>query len=283
MGVEAEDRLVVEASGLRALPSFDRAVRAYTLGVAKLREAPWLLNKLISHEVRFRVIGYLLYLHADRELFGPHGGATYGRLLETCQRREEVSPRVLKTVLALLQFAGFVEVRRDEQDRRVKLYKPTDRMFGFVRQWLDYAVRSLDVLQPQMRRTAMLGDDPGFIERFLVSGGRDHIDGGPVAGRMPKFVGFYGGREGASAVILAVMQSEFDGVPPPSRAVIARRFGVSKTQITKIVAEGVALGFFSIDPAGVPFSTAELREDYGRWISLELAFYARHMQPEPDV
>ena len=60
--------MVAEAAVLRASASFDQAVRAYTLGVAKLRESPWLLNKLISREVRFRVIGYLLYLHADRDL-----------------------------------------------------------------------------------------------------------------------------------------------------------------------------------------------------------------------
>ena len=274
-----EDRLVAEAAVLRTSASFDRAVRAYTLGVAKLRESPWLLNKLISREVRFRVIGYLLYLHADRALFGPNGGATYGRLLETCMRRREVSPRVLKTMLALLQLSGFVDVRRGEKDKRVKFYQPTDRMFGFVRQWLDYAVTSLDVLQPRMRRAEMLRDDPGFIERFLVNGGRDHVDDGPVASRMPKFVAFFGGREGASGVILAVMQAEFDDVPLPSRAALARRFGLSKTQVTKIIAEGVALGFFSTDPAAVPSSTTELREEYRRWISLELAFYARHMQP----
>jgi hypothetical protein len=96
---------------------------------------------------------------------------------------------------------------------------------------------------------------------------------------MPKFVAFFGGREGASGVILAVMQAEFDDVPLPSRAALAHRFGLSKTQVTKIIAEGVALGFFSTDPAAVPSSTTELREEYRRWISLELAFYARHMQP----
>jgi hypothetical protein len=189
-----------------------------------------------------------------------------------------VSPRVLKTMLALLKFSGFVDVQRDERDRRVTFYEPTGRMFRFVRQWLDYAVTSLDVLQPQMRRAELLRADPGFVERFLVLGGRDHIDDGPVASRAPKFVGFFGGREGASAVILSLMQAEFDRVAPPSRAAMARRFGLSKTQVTKIVAEGAALGFFSID-AAVPSSTAELRDEYARWISLELAFYARHMQP----
>lgn len=271
------DLLLAEGAALRALPAFSDAVREYTRGVAKLREAPWLLNKLISHEVRFRVIGYLLYLDADRALF--EDGATYGRLLELCTRHKEVSPRILKTMLPLLRLTGFVEVRRDEKDNRVKFYRPTARMFGFVRQWLDYAVNALDILQPQMKRAQMLRDDPGFMERFLVQGGRNHLDDGPVAERMPEFVAFFGNREGAASVILVVIQAEFDRTPVPSRAAIARRFGLSKTQITKVVGEGVTLGFLTVDVAGAPSSTDALRDAYGRWISIELAFYVRHMQP----
>lgn len=81
------------------------------------------------------------------------------------------------------------------------------------------------------------------------------------------------------AVILAVMLTDIDATPLPSRARIARRFGVSKTQVSKVVAEGARIGFFATDEAGVPAATPRLRDSYGRWISIELAFYARHMRP----
>lgn len=278
-GQESGDWLLAEAARFRAVPQFGEAVRQYTIGLSRMREAPRLLNKLISNEVRFRVIGYLLYLHADRERFGPQGGATYGRLLELCTRRKEVSPRVLKTMLAMLQLTGFVEGHRDESDRRLKFYRPTARMFRFVELWLGYATASLDALQPRGHRTKMLRDDPGFTGRFLVSGGRDHIAGAPPADRAPAFVAFFGGREGASAVILAVMLAQFDGVAPPSRARIARQFGLSKTQVSNIVGEGVRLGYFVLDAASAPAPTAHLHASYRRWISIELAFYARHMRP----
>jgi hypothetical protein len=46
------------------------------------------------------------------------------------------------------------------------------------------------------------------------------------------------------------------------------------------MAVGQARGFFTLDDTGVPAATQYLRDSYGRWISIELAFYARHMQPQ---
>jgi hypothetical protein len=274
-----QDELIAHAARLAALPAFPQAVRAYTVGLARFRESPRLANKLISYDTRWRVVGYLLYLAADRELFGPEGGATYGRMLEICTRRQEVSPRVLKTMLALLKFTRFVETVRSSTDRRSKMYRPTARMGQFVKLWLDYAVAALDLLEPEMQRTRMLRDDPGFPDRFLVSGGRDHLTGTPPADRMPDFIAFYGARDGAGAAVLSVMLADIDGTPVPSRAAIAKKFGLSKTQVSNVMTIGEARGFFTLDDAGVPAATQYLRDSYGGWISIELAFYARHMQP----
>lgn len=152
------------------------------------------------------------------------------------------------------------------------------RMLAFVEGWLGYATATLDTLQPRMRRGEMLRDDPTFIERFLISGGRDHVDNQPPADRMPEFIGFFGAREGANAVILAVILAGTDGTPMPSRARIAKRYGLSKTQVTNVIGEGERIGYFAVDAAGIPATTQKLREDFSRWISIELAFYARHMQ-----
>ena len=272
------DPLLVEAARLRESPAFPATIREYTVGLARFREAPRLVNKLISYESRFRVTGYLLYLDADHEKFG-QGGATYTRLHELCTRRNEVSPRVLKTTLALLRLTGFIEAARSYTDRRSRSYRPTARMRAFTQDWLTYAVGALDVLQPKANRAVSMREDPDFIRRFLVSGGRAHIDGEPPADRMPDFIGYFGSREGAAALVLSIMLADIDGTPLPSRAQIARRFGLSKTQVSKMIAEGEHRGFFAVDAAGIPAATPHLRESYARWISIELAFYARHMPP----
>jgi hypothetical protein len=275
----APDTIAVEAARLAASPAFPEAVREYTVATARFRESPRLINKLISYHTRWRVVSYLLYLAADRETFGTLGGATYGRLLELCTSRKTASPRVLKTVLALLKFTGFVETASDGVDLRLKHYRPTPRMAGFVDRWLSYAVATLDILQPEVNRTRLLREDPGFAERFFISAGRSHATDTLLADRMPEFMAFFGERDGATAVMLTVMLADIDGTPVPSRAAIAQRFGFSKSQIAKVLIEGKALAFFKLDAAGIPRTTQRLRDDYRRWISTELAFYAQHMRP----
>src|SRR5258708_8801443 len=97
--VAEQDELAAHAARLVALLAFPRAVREYTVGLARFRESPRLANKLISYDTRWRVVGYLLYLAADPERFGAAGGATYRPLLGICTRRHQLSPHVLNPML----------------------------------------------------------------------------------------------------------------------------------------------------------------------------------------
>jgi DNA-binding MarR family transcriptional regulator len=278
-GDDETDPLSAQAARFAAMPVFEAALRAYITGVTGFRRSNRLINKLVSYHARFRLAGYLLYLHADRERFGHDGGATYGNLLAMCNRPPEISPRVLKTMLALLQFTGMVKAKRDSGDRRSKIYQPTPRMQSFTQPWLHYATSALDILEPEMRRARMWQDDPGFVDRFLVSSGRAHETAKPLVERMPEWVAFFGMRDGAIAVTLPVMRADIDGTVVPSRAEIAKTFGLSKTQVTKVLQIGETQGYFALDAAGIPAATEHLRTTFRQWVSTELAFYAQHMRP----
>jgi DNA-binding MarR family transcriptional regulator len=273
------DPLLAEAAQLRASPAFPDAMREYTVAIARFREAPRLINKLMASETRFRLTAYVFCFAAYYEKHGPLGGVTYTQLLDLCAQREELTPRTLKTTLTLLKLAGFIKTVRNPTDRRSKSYHPTPRMVDFVKSWMPHAVNALDAVQPHMQRAQMLAQDPDFIPRFAAAAGHAHAAGIPLIDRMPKFTCFFGKREGAIPVVLAIMLSDIMGTPLPSRAQIAKRFGLSKTQVSNMVAEGTELGFFSADETGTPCATPYLRESYGRFISIELAFYARHMRP----
>lgn len=276
---EETDPLPAQAARFAAMPAFDAAVRANIAGVTDIRRSNRVINKLTSYHTRWRVTGYLLYLHADRERFGPEGGATYGNLREMCSRPPEISTRVLKTMLALLQFTGFVKGKRSSDDRRSKIYQPTPRMQSFMQPWLRYATGTLDILEPEMRRAQMLRDDPGFVDRFLVSSGRAHETAKPLVERMPEWMAFFGARDGAGAVLLPIMRADIDGTSVPSRAELAKTFGLSKTQVTNVLKLGETKGYFVLDDAGVPAATEFLRTTFRQWVSIELVFYAQHMQP----
>ncbi len=168
-----QDVLALTAQRFAAAPSFRQAVQQFSDGYLEFRQGPKLLSKLLSHDASWRVIGYLLYLYADREQFGSDG-ATYGRLLELCTRRNEISRRTLKTMLALLRLAGFVQAHASAADRRVKIYQPTERMMGFVRRWLSYPVATLDILRAAIGAHAIVARR-SFFHRALSGVGRTSL------------------------------------------------------------------------------------------------------------
>ena len=275
--VESEDPLLAEAAALEAHPRFAAAVWTYTAGLVRFRQSARMLNKLSAHEVRFRTLGYMLHLSAVERIAGGVGEVSYGQLAELCvDRRGEVSPRVLKTMLALMGVAGFVSTRRDPADRRIKLYQPTARMLDFAKLWFRHAAEALDAMEPALRRAERLAHEQAFLDHLLVNAGSDHASA-PPAERLPEFISFFGGREGAAAIVarLAAVES---GVPPPaSRAALARQFWLSKTQVSDVIADGVRRGFMAMGDGAMPVLTDRLRGLYRRWISIELAFYSRHM------
>ncbi|HEV2515366.1 MAG TPA: hypothetical protein VGV07_08970 [Devosia sp.] len=278
------DALLVEAARLRGLPNFDAAVRHYSATFVGFRERTRLVSKLMAYQSRFRVVGYLLHLHAANQLTGDGEGVSYGSLFELCVRRGEASPRVVKTMLALLGLGGFLETARSASDRRIKLYRPTARLMDFGRSWFGHTAGTLDLIEPEARRRERLLAEPAFFLGFLVSAGQEHADEPPPADRMPEFIGFFGTMEGAGAVVSAIALADIDGVPAPSRARLARQFGLSKTQVARVIEAGAGLGYFELDAAAVPSPTGRLRQDYRRWISIELAFCARHLpMPEQPV
>lgn len=271
------DPLLAKAEAFRAHPAYLDVLRAYIAHASGFRGTSTILNKLVSYHVRWRVASYLFYLAADRDQFGPDGGASYSNLIKMCERSPSISPRTLKTMLALLQYAGMITARRSVSDGRSKLYQPTARMQQFIRPWLLYATRTLDLVDPSTDRTKNLLADPDFIDRTMVSAGRAHEHSIPLIERMPDYTAFFGGREGATAVLLALMSAELDGPTIASQGQIAKRYGISKSQVAKVIRSGETLGFFTIDEAGLPRPTPLLKESFSSWVSIELAFYATHM------
>jgi hypothetical protein len=274
---ENRDVLLDTAARFAEHPAFDAAVLTYSEGLARLREAPRLINMIVATDVRWRITGFLLYLDADRERFGPEGGATYGRLLETCMARREASPRAVKAVLALLQLGGLVQVVSNQADRRVKFYRPTERMFDFVRQWLTYGAAALDVLDPSVQRSRFI-KDRAFIDAFSISGGRAHLeDPVPLADQVPEPLSSLKSMLGSYSVILAVVLAHLTNSSVPSQHAIARRFGMSRRQVGNVMAAASTQGLFASAGSGL-LPTPALLASYRRWISIELAFYSQHMR-----
>jgi hypothetical protein len=273
-----EDRVRQDVVGFSASPLFSSVLRDYTSALVGFRQDPLVVNKLISHETRFRVINHLLYVHADKVLAGGAGGATYGEMLDLCVQFPDIGLRVVKSMLPMLVLGGFAHVARDPLDRRVKIYTPSEKLVATVHARLAPIVAALQVLEPDIPRAELLRDDPMFFWRVICRNGRAQLDGGPLVTWMSTFNRFTGSREGAGQVIYAVMLADMDGVSLLSRSALAKQFGLSKTQVWSVFAEGQRIGYFS-DEGGVPVATTKLRDEYREWTAVELAFSAGVLRP----
>lgn len=264
---------------MRATGNFAAALRDYTFALTDFRQDPRVVNKLISHDKRFRVLTHLLHLHAAKVLAGGKGGITYGEMVGLCAQQPDIGLRVLKTMLPLMAFAGHVSVARDDHDHRVKIYTPTSKLFALVRARLAPIIVALQMLQPDVPRAALLRDDPLFLMRALYRIGDSLLEGEPQFNQLPEYTNFLGGREGAAQVVYAVMLADMDATVLPSRGAVAKQFGLSKTQVWSVFSEGERIGYFANDESGTPAATDKLRHHYAAWTALELAVSARVLSP----
>jgi hypothetical protein len=154
----------------------------------------------------------------------------------------------------------------------VKIYTPTERLLAVARLRLEPIVAALQVLQPDIPRAAALRNDPGFLMRAVYLGGHSDHAISFLISCLPEFTAFSGSREGAAPVVYAVMLADMDAAPLKSRTAIAKEFGLSKTQVWSVFAEGERLGYFAGQGDAVPVATDRLRRDYANWTALELAF-----------
>src|ERR1700758_4925145 len=72
--VQAGQRDEIDEIAVRfaAMPAFPLAVREYIVTMTSMRQRFRLLNKVISHNARWRVAAFLRYLTADRGPVGPN-------------------------------------------------------------------------------------------------------------------------------------------------------------------------------------------------------------------
>lgn len=185
---------------------------------------------------------------------------------------------MVKTVLSLMTFFGFVERRRNPDDGRRWLYIPTPTMINFPLHWLMPAAEALDALVPDRARAARLRDDQGVLVYMFRSAGREFAAGVQPMTVQHDFMEFFGRREGGATLSMALLIAQMNNEPSPSRSEIARRYGLSKSQVTQLIATGEEMGFFTVDK-GVASATPSLQQNHAQWVALSLAFLGHHIWP----
>lgn len=270
------DPLSDVAEGILRHDRFREAALHYTTALLSWRHGPRLLNKISGTHTRSQIVGYIMYLHFEAMRAPDEIGATYQRLWRLCERRRDCSPRVLKTVLAMLRLAGMVTVARSETDGRLKIYRPQPRMIELMQHWYGQTFGCFDILCGGGDYAGRVRADPQFLADVIVDIARPYIALDILL--VKQFPDIYDlfSMDAGFIVGATLVEASLRNLPPPSANVIARGYGSSASQVRNILLMLQQRGLVTITADGKIADSAPLVSLFCQHIARELSLYARY-------
>jgi hypothetical protein len=270
------DPLADLAGAIRAHPKFDEAALRYIEHLHTWRSDLGALNKIISSHARGQIIACVMYLHFNNETGNSDNGATFERVADLCLGRVPCGPKVLRTVLVVASLSGYLEIERGHTDRRLKLYRPTEKLLGHFRKLFGHKLACFDHLVEGRGFARKLHFDPRFVERLIATSGNAYFALGAQVGE--KFPDLYPILciDGGFGATISVVESQLRGRPAPSLNHIGQRFRVSPSQARKILKLAEERGLILFTADGRVADASGLVGLYKLYLAREFALYAKH-------
>jgi hypothetical protein len=209
--------------------------------VAITRRPPVIINDLGR-----LVIGNLaLYLHYSRDPADPSSGLSANRLKALCAEQQVCSNGRVLAVLALMRDSGDLMPAPCQVDQRLRLLVPTEKLINACRQYWEAIFRGAAVVIPRRSDAiAALQREDVLAAFFLLFGG--YFCAGMRMFKLGSGLTSFAQRNAALAILLSLLvASERNGRTGPPVAVrisiaeLARRFGVSRPQVVRVLDEAV--------------------------------------------
>jgi hypothetical protein len=192
------------------------------------------------------VIGNLaLFLHYSRDPADPGSGLSAGRLKALCAEQRVCSKGRALAVLTQMRRAGDLVPATCQVDHRLRLLVPTETLINACRQYWEAIFRGVAMVIPGRSGAMAALDREDVLAGFLRTFGGYFCAGmrlfKPAAGLTP-----FAQRNAALAILFSLLvaseQSRRAGSPATVRisiAEFARRFGVSRPQVVRVLDEAV--------------------------------------------
>jgi hypothetical protein len=220
-------------------PRFPAARDALLAGMLALYEHEPFLNRLLLEVGRNVLFVVIMCLHARYEEDDQATWPTLQLVKQSMAAFGLASPRRIVDLVSRLIATGYLAQRVAPQDRRIRILAPTPRMVAQDQDWLVSHYIPLQVLFPDPGYAPIMRRDPAFqLTHRLVAASLF-----PFACRLmernPLIVRFQR-REAGSMILIKLMQLAGPS-PEAAREVsysdIGPRFGVSRTQVRKLMRE----------------------------------------------
>lgn len=245
--------LLERRNAILAHPRFAEA-RAMTIdGYLSLYSHQPALNKLLLEGSRHVIVMFAICLAAQQKDDDPKTWLTLARLKDIVVAHHVGSPGLVEAVVGRLQDSGLFETVPAPGDRRKKLLRPTEALLAHDR----------DMLAAQIAPCGLLGDTPGVD----LAVARDPAF--QKAHRIVAVAGFgeailmmmshqqmmtFFNRDSGYLVLISLLKAALSSperlVASESYQEIADRFGISRTHVSNLVADGEALGLMRPETRG---------------------------------
>jgi hypothetical protein len=237
------DPLSAEAvAALRTHPLLPNAVCAAAGALVAITRRP----PVIINDLGRLVIGNLaLYLHYARDPTDPSSGLSANRLKALCAEQRVCSNGRVLAVLALMRDSGDLIPATCQVDQRLRLLVPTEKLINACRQYWEAIFRGTAMVIPRRSDAIAALQCEDVLAAFLrVFGG--YFCAGMRMFKLGAGLTSFAQRNAALAILLSLLvASEPNGrVGAPvtvriSIAELARRFGVSRPQVVRVLDKAV--------------------------------------------
>jgi hypothetical protein len=229
-------------AALRTHPLLPNAVFAAARAFVAISRKP---PAIITDLGRLLIGNLALYLHYSRDPADPSSGLSAGRMKELCSEQKVCSKGRALAVMALMRNAGDLVPATCQIDQRLRLLVPTEKLINACRQYWEAIFRGMAVVIPgRSDATAALQCEAVLAAFLQVFGG--YFCAGMRMFKLEAGLTPFAQRNAALAILFSLLvASEQDGgagSPATVRisiAELARRFGVSRPQVVRVLNNAV--------------------------------------------
>jgi hypothetical protein len=236
-------------AALRVHPRLPDAMRSLARDVVALYQGNRLLNLLLNDRGRF-LIGYAaLVLHFGKTADDPGSGLTAQQMKTFCVEHNVCSRGRAEAMLALMRMSGYLAPDPEATDRRFRVLVPTERLIGLTRRRWAAQFKAIALLRPEGDAALRALDREDFVRAFVRRQGDYFRAGVRILDQAPALGLFADRNAGLMVLFMLLLAGEPDDTVPPSRPVpvsisaLARRFGVSRPHVLKLLRDAEQDGF----------------------------------------
>jgi len=274
MQADGDDELGPMTDAVLQHPRFEQAVAAYVPRVIAWRRRMGVFNR-VGTTLGLHICHFVAYLHFANRAGQEEHGATFSKVLEICERRQQCGSRALRTTLSVLRVMGYLHASKSPTDGRVQVFVPSQKLTREMIDGFALSLSVLDSLEPGCGHVERMQTDEIFLTDVVFKSGHAVVMGGVDITEVFPDLHAIIMKAGGFPTSITVADAELRGVEVPPTRAIAREFSLSQSQVRGVLAELASRGLVERGEEGKIVSADRLANVHKALIARELALHLK--------